>query len=165
MAAICADRTDKPEPAPGKEVYYILESAEKIQPTKLKRSEALEVVASILENSDIKIKKQKRREAERMGREIKLALMATPKEKRVEAVRDAAWITGLTEDGHPVTKEGTLPTTLTRAVKKQTPEPCPARCKRTGVCYGKTYYTGKPGRGVMCTPGNCKYEERKGVKK
>jgi hypothetical protein len=93
-------------PAPtGDEVYHILDAAEKVKPGKVKRSHALEAAAAILENPDVKLNKQEQRAGMAMGKEIKLALMATPKEHRTQAVKDAAWIMELMEGGAWITKE------------------------------------------------------------
>ena len=37
---------------------------------------------------------------------------------------------------------------------------CPARCKRTGKCYGMAYFDGKSGRKVDCIPCECQYKDR-----
>lgn len=32
---------------------------------------------------------------------------------------------------------------------------CPARCRISGLCFGKAYFEAKAGSGVACTPENC----------
>ncbi|MDY6830984.1 MAG: hypothetical protein SWC96_03955 [Thermodesulfobacteriota bacterium] len=37
---------------------------------------------------------------------------------------------------------------------------CPARCKRTGLCYGRAYFEGKAdGSGRICNPSACPWAE------
>jgi hypothetical protein len=36
-----------------------------------------------------------------------------------------------------------------------TPEQCPAKCKRSGKCYARAYFEGKPGRAKDCDPDTC----------
>jgi len=38
-------------------------------------------------------------------------------------------------------------------------EYCPARGKKTGLCYGKTYFEGKPGTASTCIENQCKYKD------
>jgi hypothetical protein len=42
---------------------------------------------------------------------------------------------------------------------------CPARCKRSGKCYGKAYFEAKPGKAVPCIGDQCPWidelEERR----
>lgn len=35
------------------------------------------------------------------------------------------------------------------------PESCPARCRRSGKCYSRAYFKGKPGKVKDCEPENC----------
>jgi hypothetical protein len=44
-----------------------------------------------------------------------------------------------------------------QAVKDRTAENCPARCKRSGKCYARAYFEGKPGRAKDCEPDGCKH--------
>ncbi len=58
----------------------------------------------------------------------------------------------------PMDPEGTwTPWAGTPATKERTAGTCPAQCKRTGKCYGKAYFEGKPGPfpGPECEPNNC----------
>jgi hypothetical protein len=41
--------------------------------------------------------------------------------------------------------------------KQITPEQCPARCKRSGKCYGMAYFQAKPGKAMECQPDECKW--------
>lgn len=36
------------------------------------------------------------------------------------------------------------------------PNQCPARCKRSGKCYGIAFFEGKPGKAKDCEPETCK---------
>jgi hypothetical protein len=36
------------------------------------------------------------------------------------------------------------------------PESCPARCRRSGKCYARAYFKGRPGKAMGCNPDNCK---------
>ena len=48
-----------------------------------------------------------------------------------------------------------------RMVKEKAINTCPAKDKKTYLCYGQTYFTGKPTehpRG-QCSPKNCEYKE------
>lgn len=37
---------------------------------------------------------------------------------------------------------------------------CPARCKRTGKCFGRAWFEGKPGPSRSCIPQQCFYADR-----
>jgi hypothetical protein len=43
--------------------------------------------------------------------------------------------------------------------KERTPDTCPARCKRSGKCYGKAYFEGKAGKAEDCEPDGCQWRE------
>lgn len=34
---------------------------------------------------------------------------------------------------------------------------CPARCRRSGLCYGVAYFDGKPRAGVACDTAKCQW--------
>ncbi len=34
---------------------------------------------------------------------------------------------------------------------------CPAKCKSTGKCYGIAYFDAKPGKALLCIPGQCSW--------
>ena len=36
-------------------------------------------------------------------------------------------------------------------IQEANPDSCPARCKRTGKCYGRAYFDGKSGKAQECT--------------
>ena len=38
--------------------------------------------------------------------------------------------------------------------------PCPARCKKNDKCYGIVWFTGKPGKFMKCTPGQCPWADQ-----
>ena len=38
--------------------------------------------------------------------------------------------------------------------------PCPARCKRSGKCYGKAYFDAKPGKALLCIAGQCPWSNK-----
>lgn len=61
--------------------------------------------------------------------------------------------------GRDPDQKGLIPWECNR--KTKTPEigTCPARCKQTGKCYGKTYFTGKPGKVIDCTPDQCPWSD------
>lgn len=42
---------------------------------------------------------------------------------------------------------------------------CPARCKRTGKCYGRAWFDGKPGSSRSCIPHQCAWAKRFGKDK
>ncbi len=44
--------------------------------------------------------------------------------------------------------------------QKIDPDTCPARCKRTGKCYGSVYFTGKAGQSATCTEKQCPWIEQ-----
>lgn len=37
---------------------------------------------------------------------------------------------------------------------------CPAKCKRTGKCFGRAWFDGRPGPSRPCTPQRCPWAER-----
>jgi hypothetical protein len=37
---------------------------------------------------------------------------------------------------------------------------CPARCKRTGKCYGYAFFNGKGGSPSECLAARCKYQDK-----
>jgi len=41
--------------------------------------------------------------------------------------------------------------------EQASPEACPAKCKRTGKCYGIAYFDGKPGKSEICLPELCRW--------
>jgi hypothetical protein len=43
------------------------------------------------------------------------------------------------------------------STRDTTPEQCPAMCRRSGKCYGKAYFEGKPGKAAECIPADCKH--------
>ncbi|CCK82399.1 uncharacterized protein TOL2_C42430 [Desulfobacula toluolica Tol2] len=85
------------------------------------------------------------------------------KELHQVCTRNNQWIFDLTECpaglwyhcGVDPNQKGVIPWTDNR--KKKTPEigTCPACCKRTGKCYGKAYFDGKPGKARPCVPRQC----------
>ena len=154
------DQYTQNSPLSLEELAFYVSEAEKVSLNRLKPSEALEAAAEILEDKDVKLKKHERREGERMGKEIKLALMATPKDLRVQAVRDAASIMALNEGGTPISSGDLWDLMEPGGQREEVPEYCPARCKKTDLCFGKTYFRGKPGRGVECLPRDCRYKEQ-----
>lgn len=40
-----------------------------------------------------------------------------------------------------------------------TPDDCPARCRRSGKCYGIAYFDHKPGRAMDCMQDQCAWME------
>jgi hypothetical protein len=39
-------------------------------------------------------------------------------------------------------------------------ETCPARCKRSGKCYGTAYFDGKAGKALQCIRKKCPWREQ-----
>jgi hypothetical protein len=39
------------------------------------------------------------------------------------------------------------------------PAVCPARCKRSGLCYGRAWFLGKSGPAMPCNPKQCRWEK------
>ena len=37
---------------------------------------------------------------------------------------------------------------------------CPAKCKRTGRCYGIAYFDAKPGKALLCIPDQCLWSDQ-----
>jgi hypothetical protein len=37
---------------------------------------------------------------------------------------------------------------------------CPARCKRTGKCYGRAWFDAKPGKAQPCVPSQCPWNDQ-----
>ena len=151
--------TNKQKPAPtGEEVFNILSAAEEVNLKNSNKSEVLETAAKILENPKVKLKKQERKKAVRMGKELNPALKVISKDMRAHAIRDAAWITSLTENSHIIGSGDFLDIIETEDLPDE--DYCPAKDKKTYLCYGQTYFTGKatkhPRR--QCDPMLCEYQ-------
>jgi hypothetical protein len=67
------------------------------------------------------------------------------------------------ETSPPGTWHTWTPADTRQAVKDRTAENWPARCKRSGKCYARAYYQGKPGRAKDCEPDGCKHIKGKEV--
>jgi hypothetical protein len=63
----------------------------------------------------------------------------------------------------PAPPAGPDPEPAPPATRDPTPDTCPAKCKRSGKCYGKAYFEGKAGRAAECMPDGCKHIKGKEV--
>jgi hypothetical protein len=83
---------------------------------------------------------------------IKTATIPTDKTDRTTFNSFDSTYSGRFFDFNHVTLSAAPPSTTT----------CPAKCRRSELCYGRAYFQGKAGRGVECDPENCQWiEERK----
>lgn len=48
---------------------------------------------------------------------------------------------------------------ITEDLQPITQENCPARCKRSGMCYGKAWFLAKPGPAAICNQKACKWKK------
>jgi hypothetical protein len=91
-------------------------------------------------------------------RKAKLPGLMQMRERMAEIVRQALPKAGPEPETSPM--DAWMPWESSGAITREwTADTCPARCKQTGRCYGKSYFTGKPGPypGPECDKDGCSW--------
>ncbi len=67
---------------------------------------------------------------------------------------------------YPFILKGSVPNTVRTAIMANLDAPqytqtnCPARCKRSGKCYGRAWFDAKPGSSQPCIPKQCPWSDK-----